>query len=204
MLATQEHWNDRYHNGNTPWDIGRPSTELQQVLGEFAIQPCRMLEVGCGTGTNAVYLARQGFEVHAFDLASLAIERARQRADEAGVKINFMVADALALPETGAPFDFIFDRGTYHVLRIDRLAAYLRVLRRVSAPGGYYLTLAGNANEPSPAGEGPPRVTAQEMVSELSTHFDLVQLREFRFDAVINGNRPFTPLGWSGLWRRKA
>ena len=55
-------WDERYEKGETPWDTGQPSSELQRILAEEAIAPCRALELGCGTGTNAVWLAQQGFE----------------------------------------------------------------------------------------------------------------------------------------------
>lgn len=73
----------------------------------------------------------------------------------------------------------------------------------VPVPGGHYLTLAGNANDPEPADGGPPRVHAHDLCSELSPLFDLVQLREFRFDGVITNGRALTPLAWSGLFRRR-
>ncbi len=69
-------WNDRYRDGNLPWDTGRSSSELQRVLSRNAIQPCRALELGCGTGTDSVWLAQQGFELTGIDVSPLAVERA--------------------------------------------------------------------------------------------------------------------------------
>ena len=71
-------WNERYRNGNLPWDTGLPSSELQSVFSRNTIQPCRALELGCGTGTNSVWLAQQGFEVTGIDLATLAVEQAEK------------------------------------------------------------------------------------------------------------------------------
>src|SRR6185312_2198551 len=83
-------WNDRYRDGNLPWDTGRPSSELQRILSQSTIRPCRALELGCGTGTNSVWLAQQGFEVTGIDLAPLAVEKAEQRARAAGVEVQFV------------------------------------------------------------------------------------------------------------------
>ena len=116
-------WNDRYRDGNLPWDTGRPSSELQRVLSRNTIQPCRALELGCGTGTNSVWLAQQGFEVTGIDVAPLAVERAEQRAHAAGVKVHFVVADVLHLPDLDGPFAFFFDRGCYHAVRRERTGA---------------------------------------------------------------------------------
>src|SRR5439155_8349298 len=107
-------WDNRYKGGDTPWDTGFPSTELERSLAEMQLPPGRALELGCGTGTNTVWLAQHGFDCTGVDLSPRAIARARQRADEAGVQVNFLEADLTALPDLGGPFDFLFDRGCYH------------------------------------------------------------------------------------------
>jgi SAM-dependent methyltransferase len=78
-MSDVSRWNQRYEKGDTPWDTGQPSSELQRVVAELALRPCRALELGCGTGANAVWLAQQGFDVTALDLSNWAVERARQR-----------------------------------------------------------------------------------------------------------------------------
>src|SRR6478672_4431048 len=85
--AMKDHtdWNDHYRDGNLPWDTGRASSELQRVFSHNTIQPGRALELGCGTGTNSVWLAQQGLEVTRVDVAPLAVERANERARGAGV-----------------------------------------------------------------------------------------------------------------------
>src|SRR5262249_51359976 len=92
------HWDERYAKGETPWDTGQPSSELRRVLPEISLRPCRALELGCGSGTNAVWLAQQGFDVTAIDLSPLAVERARRRAEAAGARVRFLVADVLRPP----------------------------------------------------------------------------------------------------------
>jgi len=203
MPKEHRDWNQNYADGDTPWDSGQRSRELERVLKERNIAPCRVLELGCGTGTNAVFLAQRGFEVTAFDLSHFAIEQAKERAVSAGVKVDFIKADIEELPELGRPFPFVFDRGVYHVLRRNRLETLLDVLRRVTESGSHWLTLAGNANDDRPLDDGPPVVTAEEICRELEPTFTLVQLREFRFDGVeIEGQR-VDPLAWSVLLRRR-
>ncbi len=203
VKARPPNWEERYQNGDTPWHSGQPSLELERVLREFDIPRGRALELGCGEGVNAVYLSRQGYEVIATDISPTAIERARQFARGEGVSVDFRVADVTALGDVPAPFGFVFDRGVYHVLRRNLLGEFLRVLEDATAPGTYYLTLAGNANEENPEGQdGPPRVTAEEICREITPLLQLVQLREFRFD--VNGINPEMPgpLAWSALFRR--
>ena len=194
-------WDERYAKGDTPWETGQPSSELQRVVGAIAISAGRALELGCGTGANAVWLAQRGFDVTALDLSPLAVERARQRADEAGVPVRFLVADVLnPPPELVGPFDFFFDRGCYHVVRREDVQAYLETLRRLIGPRALGLVLAGNAREPHEP--GPPVVSEEQVRNELGSLFDILDLREFRFDQVEAVGTRF--LGWSCLLRRRA
>jgi cyclopropane fatty-acyl-phospholipid synthase-like methyltransferase len=175
---------------------------LARVLDEWEIAGGECLELGCGTGTNAIYLAGRNFRVTATDLSALAIEQAKEKAAAAGVQIRFFVSDLLQNPDLGGPYPFVFDRGVYHVLRLENLPLYREILARDTAPGGMYLTLVGNANDPAPADRGPPRVKASELATELEPYFQLIQLREFRFDGVVVEGAPAEPLAWSALFRR--
>jgi SAM-dependent methyltransferase len=193
-------WDERYAKGDAPWETGRSSSELRRVVAEVPIRPCRALELGCGTGASAVWLAQQGFDVTALDLSTVAIACARQRADETGASVRFLVADVLnPPPELAGPFDLVFDRGCYHVVRREDVAAYLEALRRLTRPGSLGLVLAGNAREPHEP--GPPVVSEEQIRGELGSLFDIVHLREFRFDQVEAVGTRF--LGWSCLLRRR-
>ena len=192
-------WNDRYRDGNLPWDTGQPSSELQRVLNQNSIQPCRALELGCGTGTNCVWLAEQGFEVTGIDLAPLAVERAQRRAGAAGVNVHFLVADVLHLPELDGGFGFFFDRGCYHAVRRIAPEQYAPVVALQLASGARGLILAGNAREPHDP--GPPVVTEEQLRDELGLAFRIVDLHEFRFDEAPGVPERF--LGWSCLVEKR-
>jgi SAM-dependent methyltransferase len=192
-------WNDRYREENLPWDTGRPSSELQHVLSQHNIPPCRALDIGCGTGTNSVWLAQQGFDVIGVDLAPLAVERAEQRAHDAGAKVQFVVADVLQLPDLGEPFGFFFDRGCYHAVRRSAPEQYAPAVARLLASGGRGLVLAGNAREPNEP--GPPVVTEEQIRDELGVMFHILDLHEFRFDEAPGV--PVRFLGWSCLVEKR-
>lgn len=196
-------WNERYDTGNTPWDSGCPSHELLKVVQEYGVKPTKALELGCGTGTNAIWLARHGCDVTATDVSTSAIAKAKAKAAEAGVKITFIHADLLANPNLGGPYPFVFDRGVYHHCREIDLKAFQRMISKVTMPGSLYLSLAGNADEPNKTEHGPPRVHAREICDELLPLFYLQQLREFRLDGVVVQGQPMLPWGWSILLRRR-
>jgi SAM-dependent methyltransferase len=197
-MSELERWEQRYRTGDIPWDTGQPSSELQRVLAEDKIQPGPAIELGCGTGTNAVWLAQQGFAVTAVDLSPLAIERAQERAARAKVTVRFLIADVLEVSDLGGPYGFLFDRGCYHVIRRIDVRPFLDTLRRITQPGSQALVLTGNAREPHDP--GPPVVSEDEIRAELGQVFDVVRLREFRFDDPEKAGLAF--LGWSCLLRR--
>lgn len=199
-MSEVESWDERYRKRETPWDTSRPSGELVRVVAEDRVPPGRALELGCGTGNNAVWLAQQGFDVTAVDLSPLAIEHARRRAESAGVRVHLLAADVLEPPDLGEPFAFFFDRGCYHHVRRLDVERYLGTLDRYTRPGSLGLVLTGNAKEPHDP--GPPVVAEERIRAELGRVFEIVRLREFRFDQVEQGDVRF--LGWSCLLRRKA
>ena len=157
------------------------------------------MDLCCGSGTDAIYLASQGFDVTAVDIAPTALSQAEQKARKAGVSVRWVLADVLAPPNL-EPFDFIYDRGCYHVVRDQNLAAYLETLRLFSHPGTWFLLLA--ARRENQAGVRPSQgVAEEELRYDFLPLFDLEWLRGIRLES----NQPGTaPPGWSALLRRKA
>lgn len=194
-----EQWDARYRQeGRAPWDIGRPSRELVKAVGEGELRPCRAVVLGCGTGTNAVYLASQGFDVTGIDIAPTALTRAGEKAEKAGVRVRWVLADVTNPPEV-EPFDLVYDRGCYHGVRRQNAVRYVASLRRLTRPGARILILAGNANEERRY--GPPRVKEEEIRGDFSADFDFQWLRETHFETRTPGEEG--ALAWSILLRRK-
>jgi len=195
LMKDHRDWNESYRSGALPWDTGKPSSELERAVCGELIRPCRALEIGCGTGTNSVWMAQQGFEVTGIDVAPLAVELAGQRARTAGVKAHFMVADVIQLPDLGEPFEFFFDRGCYHAVRRTAAERYAPAVAQNLTKGARGLILAGNAREPHTP--GPPVVTEAEIRRELGLSFRIIDLHEFHFDEAPGVAEQF--LGWSCL-----
>jgi SAM-dependent methyltransferase len=199
--TTGADWNEHYLSDRPPWESGRPSSELRRVLAEGQIKPCRVIDLGCGAGIHAVWLAQQGFDVTAVDFNTLALERARALAEAANFAVRFVQADVLQQQLADAPFPFFFDRGCYHVVRSTDAQAYLRTLERLTAPGSLGLLLTGNAKHPHAPGQGPPVVAEEDFHAELGPLFEIVRLREFQFDEPEGDG--VGPMGWSCLVRRR-
>lgn len=196
--ATPADWDGAYREGTPPWDSGRPHAELTRVLDEYHLRPQTVLELGCGTGADAIVLARRRFEVTAVDCSPIAIERARLRAEQHDALLRFVLDDVSTFAQTAGQFDFVYDAGLYHAIRQVHLDRYLDALWRVTKPGSYYFCLAG-APTTNPDEAGPPQVTEDEIHNELGRLFELVHLRPTRLEGV-NPNQTFA--GWSCLMRR--
>ncbi len=195
---TTSEWNERYRGQDTPWDSGLPSRELRRVIDVESIPRGRAIELGCGTGTNALLLAESGFDVTAVDCAALALERAKQRAADRQFAIDFIEADISKFEYAGDPFPFVFDRACYHCVRGIDLNGFLKTLECITTAGSRYLVLTGNANEQTE--HGPPRLHEHEIREDLEDLFEFEWIREFRFQDAggVEG-----PLGWSCLLTRK-
>lgn len=199
MNGPPRDWNERYRAGTTPWDSRIPSRELARVLAEETIPAGTALELGCGTGTNAIYLARSGFQVTGVDVSAVALSTARQVAAEAEVTIDFQLRD-LSQPLTDLPrFDFVFDRGCYHCVRKINVSALLDNLARCTRPGSRMLVLTGNSR--SEGEQGPPQLSEAELREDFGSLFQIDWIREFHFEDAGNIEGP---LGWSTLLTRRS
>jgi len=190
-------WEVVYRETTPPWETGSPAGELVRVVHEGVLKPATTLELGCGTGANAVYLARRGFEVTAVDGSPTAIERARTRAEHQGALLRIVLGDVFEFARTAGTFDLVFDAGFYHFMRRSDLSRLLDLLWRVTHPGSFYFTLAGATGETAEG--GPPQVSEEEIRGELGRLFECVALRSFRFESP---RRKEGYLGWSCLMRR--
>lgn len=190
-------WDAMYREGTPPWETGKPSSELIRLVEEGTLKPCTTLELGCGTGANAIYLAKRGFEMTAVDCSPTAIERARTRAERANALLRIVLDDVFEFTKDSAPFDLVYDAGFYHFIRQTNLTKFLDMLWRITRPGSLYFTLAGNAQEPVEG--GPPAVSEESIRWELGRLFEIAQLRPFRFESPF---REEGYLGWSCLMRR--
>ncbi len=136
-----------YRQSSPPWDIGRPQDAIVALADAGKIRG-RVLDVGCGTGENVLFLAQRGFDVTGIDLAPTAIDRARQKAQDRSLAVTFEIADALDLGALGMAFDTIVDSGLFHVFDDADRRRYVASLAAALTPGGRYFMLAFSDEQP--------------------------------------------------------
>lgn len=123
-----------------PWDTGITPPEVAAFVS--AHPPGRALDLGCGTGTNAIYLAQRGWQVTGVDFIAKAIRQAKDKARQVGVQVDFRHGDVTRLEAIRGPFDLILDIGCFHSLTEAGKADYLDSLHRLLAPEGIFLLYA--------------------------------------------------------------
>ncbi|MDX3662759.1 class I SAM-dependent methyltransferase [Streptomyces sp. ID05-26A] len=129
-------WWDRFYADRSreiPFFVAKPDENLAGLVERGLLRPGRALDVGCGPGRNAIFLARNGFQVDAVDISATAIRWAAERAE--GLDIRFRHGDAFA---TEGSYDLIYDSGCFHHLPPHRRVSYLALLDRALVPGGHF------------------------------------------------------------------
>src|ERR1700757_3887644 len=135
-MAQESSWNSAYE-GSPPWDIGRPQPNFVMLADAGKLQG-RVLDVGCGTGEHVLLAASHGAEAMGVDVAELAIERARAKAQQRGIRATFEGGGALHLDRLRRQFDVITDSGVFHVFDDEERSVYVKSLRSALRPGGMY------------------------------------------------------------------
>ncbi len=154
-------WDASYHDGPAPWDVGRPQPAVVRVAAAGGFTGA-VLDAGCGTGQNALYLASLGLSVLGVDVAPTAVAIARSTSAERGIEVEFAVADALHLERLGRRFDTVLDCALFHTFDGQERVDYLASLRSATGPGTRLYVLCFRAEGPD---TGPHPVSRAELSS---------------------------------------
>jgi len=199
IMSEENRWENRYRTGATPWDIGRPDHNLMDMVTRTPIPDCKALEIGCGTGDNAIWLAQRQFVVTGTDVSEMAIQRAREKASEAAVECTFFVCDFLDYEVPGNPFGLVLDRGCFHSFEShEERSAFAENAAFHLGKGGLWLSIIGSSDDP-PHDTGPPQRSASDIVVAVEPYFEILSLRSSYFDS----NRKIPPRAWVCLMQRR-
>lgn len=185
-----------YLRGQARWDTGISPPELVETIeGAHAEPPGRALDLGCGTGTNVLYLARHGWDATGVDFAGPAIARAKAKAGAVGAlpgSVHFLRGDVTALEtlNLGAPFDLLFDVGCLHGLSPAGRARYAAGLPRVAASHALFLLYTFS-----------PRIVHGRTVGMTQDEVCTLLTGTFTVERVLEGTFHDLPSAW--FWLRR-
>lgn len=135
-------WDEEYITGEyrNMWDMPYPSQELVTFIASLDFSGDSVaLDIGCGAGREAIFLAQQNFQTIGVDLSAEALKIAHQRALKNGVSIDWRQGNVLQLPVETNTVDFVNDRGCFHVIAEEDRETYAQEVDRILKPGGFML-----------------------------------------------------------------
>ena len=186
-----------YRVGFAPWDTDAVPRGLRELVeGQ---EPGRALDLGCGTGTQAAYLASRGWQTTAVDAVPRALEAARERARSRGVEVDFRRADVGRLAALGLSpgYGLVFDRGCFHDLPARTRDGYARGVAELAAPGAEFLLLTFAPN----GGVGPAGADRDEIERRFGSEWELLS-EEPDSGPAPSGPMRDVPRAWFHLRKR--
>lgn len=155
----------------TPWDTGITPPEVVEWVDQHP--PGRAIDLGCGTGTNALYLAHHGWQVVGVDFSTRAIKSAHRKAGETTLSVEFKQADVARLEGIEGPFDLALDIGCFHSLPVEKRAGYADRLSQLVRPEGAYLLYAWLPPKDNPDDSKPSQAEIERL---FGAHFKIVNV----------------------------
>ena len=166
-----------------PWNIETPPNALVELVKNGKVKPCKTIDLGCGAGNYAIYLASIGFDVTGIDISPLAIKTAEENAKKKGAKCNFLVADILGdLDEVKQTFDFTYDWQLLHNVFPEKRKKYVENVYRILNLGGKHLSVCSSEKDRLFGGVGEYRETPLGTILYFSSEDELRELFEPYFN----------------------
>jgi cyclopropane fatty-acyl-phospholipid synthase-like methyltransferase len=169
---------ENIYTGQPPWEVGRPQQAFVNVADRISGV---VLDVGCGTGENALFFAKRGCSVTGIDFLEEPIQRAKRKAVERGVQAAFVVKDALTLKDWSERFDNVIDSGLFHVFSDDNRQRYVEGVANVLKPNGRLFLLCFSDEEPGT--QGPRRIRKEELQAAFAEGWNIEAIEPSRFEA---------------------
>ena len=178
MCANYSGWDDVYHEvplHELGWELGKPRPILIEYIEKGMISKGKALDLCCGAGTNTIYLYQNGFDTFAMDVSKTALGIAKRKVCQAKAVINFLEGSFVNLPFNVENFDFVFDMGCFHHVKVEDHTAFISGLHRVLKSNGVYMLTCFSYRN----GSGWNYFTRQQLVDLFSDFFELGKFRHY-------------------------
>ena len=170
-------WDSFYKENNTkemPWYEENLDQDLEDQINSMNLTEGKFLDLGTGPGTQAIQLAKLGFESTGSDISKNAIEKTQKLSKD----VNFVVDDILNSSFPDNAFDFILDRGCFHVFESSLRKNYLRQIKRILKDNGILFLKVMSIEEKDLAeDEGPHRFSQQEILDIFGEEFEVQNIK---------------------------
>ncbi|MBV8994675.1 MAG: class I SAM-dependent methyltransferase [Pseudonocardiales bacterium] len=171
------------YTSRPPWDIDRPQPALLALAEAGAIRG-RVLDVGCGTGEHTLMCAGLGLDATGVDLAPNALNTAREKAHERGLRARFLLQDARRLADMDESFDTVLDCGLFHIFADDDRAAYVQSLWAVLPPQRRYFMLC--FSDWQPGDWGPRRISRDDITTSFAHRWQVDSIEPATIDITTD------------------
>ena len=198
MTSDFQYWNERYTTGSTPWDTGVTPPEMTEFWDQYGHafgSKDWVLDLGCGTLTNLLFLAQQGVTAIGMDLSQKALRKGSAKMVTCrahGHRAAALVGSVTHLPLAAGVFSYVLDLGCLHTLEPQERPTYVDNLCQVLVPAGFYQVFGFQRVEASPPPDGQRRYFLPR---------DLSQLFDARFETISEKVDSEVHEGRRGVWR---
>jgi ubiquinone/menaquinone biosynthesis C-methylase UbiE len=184
-----------YRDNSAPWVTGAAGAHIVRAITEGIIdRGGRVLDIGCGYGTDIIFLALQNMKAVGLDVVHEALTKGKTLAETYCATVAWTQGDALTLPYASEAFDAIVDQGCFHHILPERRRWYAKETSRVLRAGGVYM-LSGLSDR-IPPGPGPWRLSSRDILETFLPHLECEEL--FRFQYPAQGFE----WQWWTLWKK--
>ena len=193
-------WDEYYQKTKVevmPWYEKNLDHDLEDEIKTNNYNVGNFLDLGTGPGTQALQLSKYDFKVTGTDISKSAIEKTQKLSNE----INFLVDDILDSKLADDTFDFILDRGIFHIFDESQRPLYVKQITRILNDNGIlFLKCMSIEEKKLPDNDMPHKLSKQEIMDSFDVYFDIVKIiaSEFR------GSMDFYPKSWFVVLKKKS
>ena len=193
-------WDDYYKETNVeemPWYEKNLDHDLENEITSKNLNTGNFLDLGTGPGTQAIQLTKYNFKITATDISQNAIEKAKKLSNN----VNFLVDDILNSNLSDKKFDFIFDRGIFHIFDISQRPQYVKQIKRILNDNGILFLKCMSVNEKNlPDNDMPHKLSKQEIMDSFNADFDIQRID----DSVFRGTLELEPKALFAVLKKKS
>lgn len=174
---------DQWYQDIPPWEIGRPQKEFIRLEKEGAFSG-EILDVGCGTGENALFLSSKGYKVVGIDFSPTAIKKAQEKGSARRLTAQFQVLDAFKLTDLKQTFDSVIDSGLFHCFSDEQRPVFVSQLSNILRVGGVYYFLCFSEKETRDG--GPRRISKDDIQTNFGKGWSILSIRDAKFENTLH------------------